>query len=661
MASEPGKLFHTPKIAFSDGHGLPAFSHILWIINIKMERTPTASIVTARNLSPYFSSGWMFLCVYLVTYLVYRALGWPVHSGDGAHSWAPSLLSVYFALHLFHASWIAHWLWVRWRDTRDSGSALDASTSRLSVALPWILLTLVIAVPGPYLEWPSDPWEHWRRINEWRHCPTADVHSAWTKSGYFLAYSLVGWAAPEKQLLLLRVYYIIVCLLLCWQYYRLGKTVGLEDRWALGFVFFQTFFFGNNIFSFWRYYGLAPTMFAQVAAIASMRVAIEAVELPAGYKSWGRGGLKIAFLGLIAAFSHVQALGMIFLGLLSVAAWRLHRWRAWAPVAMLGFLVICSLGVIQWYPRHPAIDSFCVPQGWIAPWYGFNILSLGSPAQERVLQILGVVGLVNLLAALALWRYRLVVVWLTIVPVLALLLPCFVLPFANQLLSTRIDLNIVTFQRMLFAVPAGLALLALAQSCARWWKSGGVARRLIGTCCSVAVVIGAVTVPAGYPFYNRFWHATTCCPRDVQLDHVVGGIDAVLTTRGDLGGAEVFGGTDPLRSVVSAVSITQQDTRFRQIGQPVTLSIDQELLRVRSTPPTSKQLLIFSRAVLYTPYSQAAQLSGHWPQNQVAADHGGLVELRAAAESNGFEAVRRGQADVYSRKEKPNPTPATGK
>ena len=41
------------------------------------------------------------------------------------------------------------------------------------------------------------------------------------------------------------------------------------------FVVLQTVLFGNNIFGFYRYYGISSSIFAQIGAVALVRVAIE--------------------------------------------------------------------------------------------------------------------------------------------------------------------------------------------------------------------------------------------------------------------------------------------------------------------------------------------------------------------------------------------------
>src|ERR1022692_4405189 len=65
---------------------------------------------------------------------------------------------------------------------------------------PWLLLAFVFFIPGVYLEWPSDSWEHFRRITEWATHDLVGGHSAGYKSLYFFAYSFVGGISSGRQL-----------------------------------------------------------------------------------------------------------------------------------------------------------------------------------------------------------------------------------------------------------------------------------------------------------------------------------------------------------------------------------------------------------------------------------------------------------------------------
>lgn len=488
----------------------------------------------------------------------------------GPWSLVPSLLHIYWTLHAIHLILGVSALRAWWRST----PAPRPQYSVLWSLAPWACLALLFWIPGLYLEWPSDPWEHLRRINEWHILDQVTTHSSWKKSSYFLPYSLTQHVTGLTQLSWLNLYYTVMCLLLSWQYYRLARAVGLGARASLVFVLLSALTFGNNIFSFYRYYGLSSSIFAQLGAVALTRLALEAVRPQVGKarvfwpehsgrwlansglcKSWSMVcglvvcGPAVIALAALTAFNHIQGIGIAGLGILAVIVWRLIEWKR----VMIGWLVLAavlaSVATVLWFPRHPAFDEVYRQQGWLTTWYGFNFFSSASPAFERSLHILGVFGVLNL--ALGLWlimRRNHVAGWLTLMPIIALVLPCFALPFAHALATLSRPESIVTFHRFLFAVPMGLALMATAS---RETRSGArcVARETgnqdlaMGTDptptayflpffktlsrpngflpLGVAGLASAVLLsPSAWPF-NRLWHSLQITPDDLNLRHYI--------------------------------------------------------------------------------------------------------------------------------------------
>jgi hypothetical protein len=637
------------------------------------------------SLRAYFASGWAFFIPYLAAYLLYAWLKWPANPPTGHRSlatvlWPPALLHVYWTLHVINAilgvvalrSW---WCEAVQRAKSDQRSAVSsdpasdpainrppatvhrqpsptASPSALgpspapptplcsslfalrrtaTAVLPWLFLTLIFAIPGIYLEWPSDPWEHLRRINEWHIHDIVTAHSSWTKSSYFFPYSLTGHVTGLTQLSWLNVYYTAICLLLCWQYYRLGRAVGLSERTSFVFVLLQALLFGNNVFSFYRYYGLSSSIFAQLGAVALTRIVLEwatggeqraksegwwvlslsltayrlllpiAWRLPltplpaapgAAIPRWiGRFAL-CALLLVFVAFNHVQGLGIAGLGILAVAVWRLIEWKR----AMIGWLVLAaialSVATVLWFPRHPALDAVFRPVGWLTAWYGFNLFSPASPAFDRTLQILGAVGIINLIPGLWLALYKNHIAgWLTLMPVLALALPCVALPLAHVLVSQTRPENIITFQRFLFAVPIALALVATvslwAQSVTRSETQGAKSQKpaagsypmlvtrypLPITLLVPCTLLLALVLAPGRPDYNHLWQSLQVVPDDLQLTTYT----AAWTTNNRA----------PIRRDSTLVVASPLGTRVREVLFP---SLDQAWQRHTHAPLATAEL-----------------------------------------------------------------------
>lgn len=516
---------------------------------MELSRAPITLPVAGRRAlagSEYFRSGWAFFVPYLVAYLLYAATGWPVQTRpDGA---VPSLTRVFAVLHVAHLAGAVFVFgrrpsdWFGWR-----------------TVLAWIGIALVFAIPGIYLEWPADPWEHLRRINAWAAHENVTAHSAWAKSGYYFQYTLVGMWEGLSQRAALTAYYVAINVLLAWQYYRLARAVGLNESTAFVFVALTTVTLGNNVFSFYRYYGLSPSILAQIGAVALTRVAAEWIsglsprppESAGGPAPSARFLLPTACLGLLTGFNHVQGLGFAALGLMAALAWRLVAWRRVAGVWLVLGAVLASLAVAAWLPRHPAIDTSFRPQGWLTSWYGFDLFSATSPAFARSAQILGLFGLVNLAAGIWLvLRRNHLVGWITLMPVLALLLPCFSLPLAHLLATRSTDPGaILPFHRVLLAIPAGLALVTCCSVRSAEKETG----RWRPTAPLLAAAAALTLIWPGYSAH-RVWHSLHSTSADLELRHITGVWSPVLL--------------DAARRDATVVAATPLANRVREVLHP---------------------------------------------------------------------------------------------
>jgi len=533
----------------------------------------------ASTLQIYFRSGWAFLIPYLAAYLLYAWLKWPVNPVDATNPQLsalgsqpaapllrpPCLLHVYWILHALHLLFAILALITWWRNPGHSvlnpQPAPDAQSAwhPLHAALPWLCLALIFWIPGVYLEWPSDPWEHLRRINEWRGIEMVTAHSSWIKSSYFIPYSLLNCTRGLRQIYWLDFYYAGICLLLCWQYYRLARACDLGKHSSMVFVILQALLLGNNIFSFYRYYGISSSLYAQLGAVALTRIGLEAAKgLPLSWRAYGRPqtsaalprpatvyGLLLSSSLLLAviAFNHQQGFGIAGLGIAAIAVWRLVKWNGSALWWLIGATVIGNALFLWIYPRPTIVESYRA-QGYLNAWYGFDLLDLTSPAGDRALQIVSILGLVNLVAALFLSRRNHVIFWLTCLPPVALLLPACAIPFAQVIAQQGDGANIVTFQRMFFSIPPCLALACLGANLLESRKRGGfglhgpvVAQSdsppgftpgpsltLRKGCLAFAlgcIAILALTVaPSSSPSYNRLWNASAVVPDDLRLRDV---------------------------------------------------------------------------------------------------------------------------------------------
>ena len=421
----------------------------------------------------------------------------------------------------------------------SASSEVGSTVYRL---LPWLLLALLFYIPGVYLEWPSDPWEHLRRINEWRVLDTVTAHSSWVKSSYFIPYSLLSWCVGLRQIFWLDFYYTGICLLLCWQYYRLARACDLGERASMVFVLLQALLFGNNIFSFYRYYGISSSIYAQLGAVALTRIVLEAAKhpqlslrsffsvphfisrlivhrQPPALRSSAPSEvgsdlpptvsrppstaqpptvyrLLLTLIPLLAliAYNHAQGLGIAGLGIGAIIIWRLIEWRRSALWWLIVATLVINVLFLWLYPR-PAFVEIHRAQGFLNAWYGFNILNLASLAGDRMLQIVSVFGLINLAAAFVLIRRNHVIAWLTILPQAAMLLPCIAVPMEQILCQHYGPDYVITFQRFFFSVHPCLAVVCFWAQLYHNWRKVEPAR-LHGPHPSVAPLGLSLSMPA---------------------------------------------------------------------------------------------------------------------------------------------------------------------
>ena len=626
-----------------------------------------------NRLRAYFYSGWAFLIPYILLYLLYYALKWPVNPSGVVGMKVPSetlrstgyilpcLLHSYWALHAVHlvlAGFALRDWWITARSGRASQFPAFSSSAQIDPKsiknrhyplpsglwplasdlwnlailplLPWLLLALFFFIPGVYLEWPSDPWAHLSRINEWQRLKVVGEHSAWLKSSYFMPYSLIGWAFGLRQFFWLDFYYTSICLLLCWQYYRFARAVGLGERASFVFVLLQAILFGNNIFSFYRYYGISTSIYAQIAAIALTRLGLEFTsDLPALPRRWLKKLCAAVLLGLLVGLNHIQGIGLAAMGLFAVGIWRLIEWKRSTAWPLSALAIISSVAVVLWYPRHSAIDLIFRPQGWVTSWYGFNLFALNSPASGRTLEIIGTFGFLNLAAALLLLRRNHLAAWLTLVPGLLLCLPCVAIPFASALAAQSGERNIVTFHRMYFAIPTGLALVCLGSYLFERKSAKlpqGVAPLLSAESLAIGIVAILTVVSPGYPTYNRFWNSIAATPADLRMEHVAAAFrPKVLQLTGN--DTPPLLTTEDIGSMLRSVGIANVNFSVRSIGIAISEVANNTISSFNYPPYHGSLLFIPSWRELYTHNSLAGKISGHWPPSQVGSDHAAGPQL----------------------------------
>ncbi len=583
-----------------------------------------APAVLVSWVRAYFYSGWGFLVPYLFVYLLYAGLGWPVHSSGHV----PSLLTVYWGLHVFHTLGAALALWSWWRIPNQG-----RFTARLWPAIPWVLLGMFLLLPGIYWEYPGDNWAHFGRINAWAQFDTVRGNSDWAKSSYFLAYSFNRLSPHNASSL--ELYYAGASLLLCWQYRQLARGAGLRPAAAFLMAVLPVIFAGNSTFSFHRYYGISSTVLAQLAAVAFVRVCANAAPTP------GRPGWRFAratqagLLLLLMAFEHKQAVALAGVGLAAVALWRLQEWRPAATLWAMGMALGSSVLVAAWQgPQSESIASLRAG-GWLSAVGGFN-LAPGSIAYAQAMQVLGWFGLANVIAGLFLLRKNHLAGWLTVTPVAAVVLPVTGMPLAEYLFHLS-PLHVPVFSRLFFAIPTGFALVAWLDLKTSGKGTLNQSTHPAGAFMWPVALALLLVLPADAPSFNRFWHAVAVPPADLTLREIPPEFSTPAVER--LRAQSGWFMTRPAAGVVAMAS-----------GQPIVLIHGQRLIQYPDlVPPAvfaardqaelsadrSRPLLVFIPApeLIHSPLSLAACLSEHWLAQEVALNLAGEREAKRQATS----------------------------
>jgi hypothetical protein len=428
-----------------------------------------------------FANGWSFIVPYLLFYIVFKFLNLPI----GPLRW------IFVCLHICLAPLLAVYLWKVSRTADISDYAF------------WLLLILVFLLPGAYLEIPSDPWEHFRRVFAWQQYSSLNDSDLNLKFSYFWGWTLMSAVPPADRRIAAGFYSAFWQLLLAYQFYLLGLRLGFSKSWAKVLVIGTVCLFGANVFSFYRYYALASTVPAYIAYLAALIVLLNAIE--------GRRKqlLLLPLLLLILFFNHFQEL--MFLGVSSLALgmnwlWSQDRFRFQLKIVLL------------------AIGSVSIILGFLAVRYGgaigFNstALNISSLAMIRIwdpsllyFEAIGALGVTSLALAVLLFRkYRLVAL-LTLMPSAILLFPPFVIIYSIALGADN-WLN----WRILYAFPISFMLAAGLKEVGEFViRNRGDYTKFVPWVAVVILV--AISMFPSFPIRGRLWFVLHRPPPELTL------------------------------------------------------------------------------------------------------------------------------------------------
>ncbi|MCM0605491.1 MAG: hypothetical protein KA715_05325 [Xanthomonadaceae bacterium] len=296
--------------------------------------------IKSQLLAHYFANPVISFAPYLLVYLISAALKLSISTTVVLFLW----------LHVFN--------FLGWIQT------LKSKLNRQSASWFWICLFAVFMIPGAYLEFPSDAWEHLRRIFYWNGMQTITENLHWTRFAYFFGFSFLKWLPTSAENLFIDLYSTFWQMLLSIQVYRLSKRLNPSLTLARLQVVGFWCLFGHNAMNF-RYYALSATPLAYIAFFENLIVLMDWRRF--SFKSFSKPVLLRLFMGvLLMIFNHTQEL--LLFSIMSVAFA-----ITWIPDRYFKRIAIISLGtlVLSWTGYY-FLKNIIPIEAWIKPFSGFT-------------------------------------------------------------------------------------------------------------------------------------------------------------------------------------------------------------------------------------------------------------------------------------------------
>ncbi len=329
-----------------------------------------------------------------------------------------------------------------------------------SLVLFFTALFFLFLLPGAYLEYPSDPWEHFRRIFAWHQFSVVLQNPLWYKFAYFFNYSLLQWFPVETRRTGLDWASAFWQVLLAWQFFRLAMALCFSRTIAVLQVLGVVALFGHNLFSL-RYYALSST---PLALAAFLSCAVYLARLRSGSERFHVAAIaQLGCFFLLMAFNHVQEL--LLTGVFAVGLWADYRgWlekrkavllAAFFTLWLTSTILLRQPSVLAWVHQGflpaRAYDPFL--GGWLSKWGVFRLWRVSG----HYFQTYGVHGVISLVLAAVCYRQQPRIATLTLTPTALMLFP----PFA---IALALVTELPNSYRVLYAFPTSFMLVAASYS-----------------------------------------------------------------------------------------------------------------------------------------------------------------------------------------------------
>ncbi len=318
-------------------------------------------------------------------------------------------------------------------------------------ALFWFALFLFFLVPGVYLEYPADPWEHVRRVISWQYVEKISEADLPYKSAYSIYWSLVKSFSIENRFLVFSFIAALPQLLLSFQIYRLAKALRVPHYLSLLQAFAFVVLFGTSIFGI-RYYALSTMPFAYIGFL-QIAIIILTRERFSNKKNVLFSVIEIVLNFLLIVFNHKQEIIFLalFLTVFCLCKFVYPLLRKNIKLSSIIILSLGSLGIVitTWFKIYTPELFKLLPDHMVTIIGSYNVFV----EDARVINTLGVHGLLGVLFAVLYFRKYPLTSSLTIFPLLILVYPPFFVSYINILPAHFV------IYRVLYAFPASFMLV----------------------------------------------------------------------------------------------------------------------------------------------------------------------------------------------------------
>lgn len=340
----------------------------------------------------YFGSGWLFFVPYLMLYLFYWVLELKV-----SH-----LCSVFHGLHLINIVGLLLLISKKYRLIKYIDTFF------------WLSLASLFLCTGTYIEYPSDPWEHLRRIYEWQKLDLISEASTY-KFAYFFGYSLLGWADPTFRYTSLNLYSTLCLTLLSYQLYKLAIVLGFKNIWAKVAVLSNVFFLGYDCIGFYSYHGISSSQISLLASLAAIRSTISIST-----KHLQSDAFVVVIALLLAGFNHIQGVLIWFAAFGGILISKLISHFGLKRIVMILCTTIIATNIIAIPLTTKFIqDTNFVFNNTFLPWGGINPFKF-----DHIYKTLGIIGIINIITAIYFIKHNKIIGWITFMPVIILIISC---------------------------------------------------------------------------------------------------------------------------------------------------------------------------------------------------------------------------------------------